>query len=219
MLSSASQFRPGPPPAPESAERAAEIAEVKNFKRTPITNGKVFYWQFGQYAGPGADSSLSDEVGRRLAEFGLDRNAAASGARLRAGACRSLRWLDRLAGREVPLLDGATQSVRSDHHHGRPEPQLPNLRVERGDPRHGSYACARLPLPARGRALPRLGAGVRGIAALGGDPFPQRYRIRVCDWSRCGPEGNRTRKSRWELMSHSKSSQVTIPSRADKVIR
>jgi membrane-associated phospholipid phosphatase len=75
VLSSASQFRPGPPPAPESAERAAEVAEVKNFKRTPITNGKVFYWQFGQYAGPGLIHRLSDEVGRRLAELGLDRNA------------------------------------------------------------------------------------------------------------------------------------------------
>jgi len=74
VLSSASQFRPGPPPAPESAERAAEVAEVKNFKRTPITNGKVFYWQFGQYAGPGLIHRLSDEVGRRLAELGLDRN-------------------------------------------------------------------------------------------------------------------------------------------------
>jgi membrane-associated phospholipid phosphatase len=75
VLSSANQFRPGPPPAPDSPERAAEIAEVKNFKRTPITNSKVFYWQFGQYGGPGVLHRLSDEVGRRLAELGLDRNA------------------------------------------------------------------------------------------------------------------------------------------------
>jgi hypothetical protein len=75
VLSSANQFRPGPPPPPDSPERAAEIAEVKNFKRTPITNSKVFYWQFGQYGGPGVLHRLSDEVGRRLAELGLDRNA------------------------------------------------------------------------------------------------------------------------------------------------
>jgi membrane-associated phospholipid phosphatase len=75
VLSSASQFRPGPPPAPDSPERAAELAEVKNFKRTPLTNSKVFYWQFGQYGGPGLLHRLSDEVGRRLAELGLDRNA------------------------------------------------------------------------------------------------------------------------------------------------
>jgi hypothetical protein len=75
VLSSANQFRPGPPPAPDSAERAAEIAEVKNFKRTPLTNSKVFYWQFGQYGGPGVLHRLSDEVGRQLNELGLDRNA------------------------------------------------------------------------------------------------------------------------------------------------
>jgi membrane-associated phospholipid phosphatase len=75
VLSSASQFRPGPPPAPDSAERAAEVAEVKNFKRTPVTNAKASYWQYGQYGGPGLLYRLSDEVGRRLAEAGLDGNA------------------------------------------------------------------------------------------------------------------------------------------------
>src|SRR5262249_47276048 len=75
VLSSGSEFRPGPPPAPDSAERAAELAEVKNFKRTPLTNSKVFYWQFGQYGGPVLSHRLSDEVGRRLAEVGLDGNA------------------------------------------------------------------------------------------------------------------------------------------------
>jgi membrane-associated phospholipid phosphatase len=75
VLSSASQFRPGPPPAPDSAERAAEVAEVKSFKRTPVTNGKASYWQYGQYGGAGLSYRLSDEIGRQLAEAGLDRNA------------------------------------------------------------------------------------------------------------------------------------------------
>jgi membrane-associated phospholipid phosphatase len=75
VLSSVSQFRPGPPPAPDSAERAAEIAEVKNFKRTPVTNGKASYWQYGQYGGAGLSYRLSDEIGRQLAEAGFDRNA------------------------------------------------------------------------------------------------------------------------------------------------
>jgi hypothetical protein len=75
VLASVSQFRPGPPPAPDSPERAAEIAEVKHFKRTPVTNAKALYWQFGQYGGPGLLYRLSDEIGQRLAEAGLDRNA------------------------------------------------------------------------------------------------------------------------------------------------
>lgn len=75
VLASPSQFRPGPPPAPDSPERAAELAEVKNFKRTPATNAKAFYWQFGQFGAAGLIYRLSDEVGRQLAEAGLDRNA------------------------------------------------------------------------------------------------------------------------------------------------
>jgi len=77
VLASASQFRPGPPPAPDSAERAAEIAEVKNFKRTPATNGKAAYWQFGGYGIPSILYRFGsvDEIGQRLAEAGLDGNA------------------------------------------------------------------------------------------------------------------------------------------------
>ncbi len=75
VLTSADQFRPGPPPAPDSAQRASEVAEVKGFKRTPLTNAKAMYWQFGQYASPLLSYRLSDEIGRRLAEAGLDGNA------------------------------------------------------------------------------------------------------------------------------------------------
>ena len=75
VMNSASQFRPKPPPAPNSAERAAELAEVKNFKRTPFTNAKVQYWQFGQLGGPGVLFRLSEEVSRRLAEEGAHDSA------------------------------------------------------------------------------------------------------------------------------------------------
>ena len=75
VLASASQFRPGPPPAPDSPERAAEVAEVKNFKRTPVTTAKASYWAYGQYGGAGLLFRLSEEIGRELAEAGLDGNA------------------------------------------------------------------------------------------------------------------------------------------------
>lgn len=70
VLKAPSQFRPGPPPAHDSPERAAELAEVKNFKRTPFTNSKVSYWQFGQQGLPSVTFLLSEEAGRRLAEDG-----------------------------------------------------------------------------------------------------------------------------------------------------
>jgi hypothetical protein len=45
---SGSQLRPGPPPAFDSAELAAELAEVKNVPRGPAayaTNRAAFFWQ------------------------------------------------------------------------------------------------------------------------------------------------------------------------------
>jgi membrane-associated phospholipid phosphatase len=70
VLTSPSQFRPPPPPAYDSPERAAQLAEVKSFRRTPYSNSKVSYWQFGQLGQPGVAFRLSEEVGRRVAEEG-----------------------------------------------------------------------------------------------------------------------------------------------------
>lgn len=70
VLAAPNQFRPKPPPAHDSPERAAELAEVKAFKRTPFTNAKAHYWQFGQLGQPGITMRLSEEVTRRLAEEG-----------------------------------------------------------------------------------------------------------------------------------------------------
>ncbi len=70
VLTSPNQFRPPPPPAHDSPERAAELAEVKNFKRTPFTNNKAFYWQYGQNGGPGLVYTYVAEIGKRLAEEG-----------------------------------------------------------------------------------------------------------------------------------------------------
>jgi membrane-associated phospholipid phosphatase len=74
VLTSASQLRSPPPPAVDSPERAREVAEVKNFKRTPLTNSRASYWQTGQHGQAGWHYLISREVGLRLAEQGLDRN-------------------------------------------------------------------------------------------------------------------------------------------------
>jgi hypothetical protein len=47
VLSSANQFRPGPPPAHDSPQKLAELAELKNFPRTFDTNQKAFFAQTG----------------------------------------------------------------------------------------------------------------------------------------------------------------------------
>jgi membrane-associated phospholipid phosphatase len=51
VLSSGSQFRPSPPPAFDSAQEAAELAEVKGFPRTFATNEAAMYWQGTRFAG------------------------------------------------------------------------------------------------------------------------------------------------------------------------
>jgi len=45
LLTSASQFRPPPPPDCGSADVLAQAAFVKNFPRTFVTSYKAFYWQ------------------------------------------------------------------------------------------------------------------------------------------------------------------------------
>jgi len=83
VLSSASEVRPGPPPAHDSSQRATELAEVKAFKRTPVTNGLVQYTQYGRYGTPGTHILWNREVSRKLFEERLDANPPRS-ARLYA---------------------------------------------------------------------------------------------------------------------------------------
>jgi membrane-associated phospholipid phosphatase len=83
VLSSASEVRPGPPPAHDSSQRATELAEVKAFKRTPMTNGLVQYTQYGRYGTPGTHILWNREVSRKLFEERLDANPPRS-ARLYA---------------------------------------------------------------------------------------------------------------------------------------
>lgn len=45
LLESNDQLRPGPPPAFDSPELAAELAAIKDFERTLATNASAFYWQ------------------------------------------------------------------------------------------------------------------------------------------------------------------------------
>jgi membrane-associated phospholipid phosphatase len=45
-LSSGSELRPGPPPAYDSPEEAADLAVLKDFPRTPKTNADALFWEY-----------------------------------------------------------------------------------------------------------------------------------------------------------------------------
>jgi len=68
VLSSPSQFRPGPPLAYDSAELAAQLAEVKNFPRTFTTNQAAFFWH------PAAFVRWLAILNQKLFETRLDDN-------------------------------------------------------------------------------------------------------------------------------------------------
>jgi hypothetical protein len=45
VLSSPGEFRPPPPIPYDSPEKAAELAELKSFPRTPVTNNEALFWE------------------------------------------------------------------------------------------------------------------------------------------------------------------------------
>jgi hypothetical protein len=47
VLESPDQFRPEPPFAYDSEELAAEMAELRDFERTPVTNTIAMFWEYG----------------------------------------------------------------------------------------------------------------------------------------------------------------------------
>ena len=70
LLSSASQFRPPPPPDCASPQVQAESAAVRDFPRTFITNYKAFYWQSPE----GLQYWPYRYADKWMFEDGLDRN-------------------------------------------------------------------------------------------------------------------------------------------------
>lgn len=69
-LSSGSEFRPGSPIAANSAEKAAELAEIKTFPRTFDSSQKAMYWQ----SFDGIFTYWYDLASREIFEHNLDEN-------------------------------------------------------------------------------------------------------------------------------------------------
>jgi membrane-associated phospholipid phosphatase len=73
-LSSGDQFRPGPPPAIDSEQLGREVAEVKNYPRTNLTNLTASYWEY--YGGRAIFEYWNDLAGRLIFEHRVQDDAA-----------------------------------------------------------------------------------------------------------------------------------------------
>jgi PAP2 superfamily len=73
VLASPSEFRSPPPPSYDSPEKAAELAEIKNFQRTPKTNSAAYFWEYA-VGGLRGHQYWADRIGRLVLEYRLDND-------------------------------------------------------------------------------------------------------------------------------------------------
>ena len=71
VLSSPDEFRPAPPIPYDSPEKAAELAEIKNFQRTPQTNNEALFWE-AAVGGLRAHQYWNEQLGKKTLEYRLD---------------------------------------------------------------------------------------------------------------------------------------------------
>jgi hypothetical protein len=75
VLSNGSEFRPGPPPACDSTQEAAELAEVKSFPRLLPAAGAAFVPESGGFFWQGkAVAFWSDLLDKKIFEYRLENN-------------------------------------------------------------------------------------------------------------------------------------------------
>jgi membrane-associated phospholipid phosphatase len=82
-LTSGSQFRPGPRAAPDSDEIKAEVAEVRDYPRTNLTNLTANFWEY--YGGRASFEYWNDLATRAIDDYHLDMDPPAA-ARVYASA-------------------------------------------------------------------------------------------------------------------------------------
>jgi membrane-associated phospholipid phosphatase len=70
-LTSGSELRPGPPPAYDSPEEAADLAVLKGFPRTPKTNADALFWEYAS-GGTRNYSFWNEQTTKKILEYRLD---------------------------------------------------------------------------------------------------------------------------------------------------
>jgi membrane-associated phospholipid phosphatase len=90
VLTSGDEFRSPPPPAYDSAQEATDMAELKSFERTPVTNALAMFWEFGA-GGRRIHWFWNDVASRLIMEARWDDNAPRAA---RAYALANIAGLD-----------------------------------------------------------------------------------------------------------------------------
>jgi membrane-associated phospholipid phosphatase len=131
VLASGSEFRPGPPPACDSARFAQELAEVREFPRPTPTNAQTFPTTRAAYFWQGPVNRIwNDILGLKVLEYGLDDNPPRAA---RAYA------LFHIAAYDTSV---AVWDAKYAYWHIRPSQFDPTIRTLFPNPNHPSYPSA-----------------------------------------------------------------------------
>lgn len=90
VLARPDELRPGPPPAYDSAQKAEELAEIKNLQRTPSMAGRAFFWEYGA-GGLRGFQYWNDQGSEAILANGLASNPPRAA---RVYAVESIAWYD-----------------------------------------------------------------------------------------------------------------------------
>jgi membrane-associated phospholipid phosphatase len=128
-LTSGSELRPGPPPAYNSPEEAADLAVLKDFQRTPKTNAVASFWEYG--SGPSRNYWFwNEQANKKLLEYRLDADPPRS-ARIYA--------LESIGGYDSSV---ACWDAKYTYWAIRPFQLDPTLKTVFPTPNHPSYPAA-----------------------------------------------------------------------------
>ncbi len=173
VLDSPSEFRAPPPIAYDSPEKAAELAELKDFKRTPKSNSAAYFWEYA-VGGLRAHRSWSGQIGRLVLEYRLDDDPPLAA---RAYALQNVTSIDAgIACWDSKYAYWAIRPVQLD----------PEVKPLFPTPNHPSYPAAHACLstatatilgylfPRDATLLGALAEEAREVAGLGRHSLPQR---------------------------------------------
>jgi hypothetical protein len=125
LLPANNALRPPPPPAHDSPQAQAALAEVKNYARTPKTNHDSFYWEV--YGGARSYQLYNAVLGRLVLENDLGANP--------------LRVAAAYAAMNIAVSDGfiACFDAKYTYWYARPHQLDPELRTVHAVPSHPAY--------------------------------------------------------------------------------